>query len=62
MSEPIRHWVHREWTAEMTAAVYQFAAEMSDDPERQATIVGMVHIVWPRLLDASSLTFRAETP
>jgi hypothetical protein len=62
MSKPVTCTVFREWTAEMTAAVYHFAAEMSDDPERQATIVGMVHIVWPRLLDASSLTYRAETP
>jgi hypothetical protein len=59
MSEPITCIVFKEWTSDMADAAYEFAAQMSDEGERQATIVGMLHIAWPRLLEASSRSYVA---
>lgn len=58
MPEPVSQIVPQEWNAEMREAAFKFADEMTDDKDKRAYIVGILHIGWTKLLVASLNSYR----
>jgi hypothetical protein len=52
---PLTVSVPKDWTSPMRAEAMRFADEMSSDPERKATIIGILHMAWPRLIAQSDI-------
>lgn len=53
MSHTVAYLVPKSWTAGMSKAAFDLAETMTEDREKRAYIVGLLHIAWPTLIDAA---------